>query len=57
MTDKTNTSASFAIEVLNAKEGSLPTTGGIGTTIFTVAGIAVMAVAVVALVAHNKKND
>ena len=57
MTDKTNTSASFAIEVLNAKEGSLPTTGGIGTTIFTVAGITVMAVAVVALVAHNKKND
>lgn len=57
MTDATATSASFAIDVLNAKEGALPTTGGIGTTIFTVVGIVVMAAAVVALVAHNRKND
>lgn len=57
MTDRTSTSASFAVDVLNAKEGALPTTGGIGTTIFTVIGIAVMAVAVVALVARNRKND
>ncbi len=57
MTEATATSASFAIDVLNAKEGALPTTGGIGTTIFTIVGIVVMAAAVVALVAHNRKND
>lgn len=57
MTDSTSQSASFAIDVLNAKEGALPTTGGMGTTIFTVVGISIMAVAVVALVAHNRKND
>ena len=47
----------FTIDVLNAKDGMLPTTGGMGTTIFTIVGIVVMAVAVVALVAHNRKND
>lgn len=58
MTDRPGmTSASFEVDVLNAKEGALPITGGIGTTIFTVIGIAVMAVAVVALVARNRKND
>ena len=57
MTDSTSQSASFAIDVLNAKEGALPTTGGMGTTIFTVVGISIMAVAVVALVARNRKND
>ena len=52
-----NTVGRFTIDVLNAKDGMLPTTGGIGTTIFTVVGIVVMAAAVVALVAHNRKND
>lgn len=47
----------FGVTVLNARKGELPTTGGIGTTIFTVVGIVVMAAAVVALVAHNRKND
>lgn len=47
----------FGATVLNARKGELPTTGGIGTTIFTVVGIVVMAAAVVALVAHNRKND
>lgn len=52
-----NTVGRFTIDVLNAKDGMLPTTGGMGTTIFTIVGIVVMAAAVVALVAHNRKND
>lgn len=51
------TSKSFAVTVLNAKEGELPTTGGIGTTIFTIAGIVVMVIAGAALVIRNRKND
>lgn len=51
------TAETFVLTVLNAKEGELPTTGGIGTTIFTVVGIIVMLVAGVALVARNRKND
>lgn len=47
----------FEVTVLNARKGELPTTGGMGTTIFTIVGIVVMAAAVVALVAHNRKND
>lgn len=52
-----NLKDNFEVTVLNARKGELPTTGGIGTTIFTVVGIVVMAAAVVALVAHNRKND
>jgi len=51
------TAETFVLTVLNAKEGELPTTGGIGTTIFTVVGIIVMLVAGVALVVRNRKND
>lgn len=51
------TSKSFEVTVLNAKEGELPTTGGIGTTIFTVVGIVVMLIAGAVLVIRNRKND
>ena len=51
------TSKTFEVTVLNAKEGELPTTGGIGTTIFTVVGILVMVIAGAALVIRNRKND
>lgn len=46
----------FQITVLNARKSDLPATGGIGTTIFVVVGIALMAVAGIALVVRNKKN-
>lgn len=50
-------STTFTIDILNAKEGALPTTGGIGTTIFTVIGITVMAMAVVVIIMRNRKNS
>ena len=47
----------FEMNVINTKDTILPSTGGIGTTIFTVVGIAVMAGAVIALVVINKRNN
>lgn len=41
----------------NNDSSLLPTTGGIGTTIFTITGVAVMAIAVVAIVVYNKKQS
>ena len=52
-----STTTSVSVEVLNAKEGFLPTTGGMGTKIFTAVGIVVMLAAAVALVYRNKKNN
>jgi len=45
----------FAINVLNAKGDGLPSTGGIGTTIFTIIGISVMALSGIALALRSKK--
>ena len=48
------------ITVLNSKGMSIPSTGGVGTTIFMVAGIGVMACAVAALMLvlkRQKKNE
>lgn len=46
----------FGLNVINSKTTILPSTGGMGTTMFTVIGISLMAVAGVAFVVINKKN-
>ena len=43
-------------EVINKKGFTLPTTGGIGTFVFTFAGIAMMAAAVILLITGKKKK-
>ena len=43
-------------EVINKKGFTLPTTGGIGTFVFTFAGIAMMAAAVILLITSKKKK-
>ncbi|MFR6367189.1 LPXTG cell wall anchor domain-containing protein [Gallintestinimicrobium sp.] len=42
--------------VINRKGFTLPTTGGIGTFVFTFAGIAMMAAAVILLITSKKKK-
>jgi fimbrial isopeptide formation D2 family protein/LPXTG-motif cell wall-anchored protein len=44
-----------AADIINTKLGTLPSTGGMGTIIFTVAGIAIMAIAAGLFIA-NRKN-
>lgn len=46
----------FEADIINSKTTLLPGTGGIGTTIFTIVGISLMAGAVVTLVVVNRKN-
>lgn len=57
ITDTSSTSASFAIDILNAKKGLLPSTGGMGTTIFTIVGIVVMVAVAIIFVVRNRKQD
>ena len=47
----------FEIQLINSNGSLLPSTGGIGTTIFTIVGILVMASALVAFIVINKKNN
>lgn len=49
--------ASLSITVTNNKGASLPSTGGIGTTLFYVIGGGLMAVAAVLLVAKKRMNN
>lgn len=45
-----------AVEVVNNKGTELPSTGGIGTYVFTVAGVAIMAIAAGLLIVRHKKK-
>lgn len=47
----------LVISFLNTKLPALPSTGGIGTAVFTVGGVAVMALAVVLLLRRKKQED
>lgn len=50
------TKGKFEVTVKNYKGFTLPTTGGIGTFVFTFAGIAMMAAAVILLITGKKKK-
>jgi len=52
-----DTTTSVSLEVANSSQFELPPTGGIGTKIFTICGIALIAVAVVVLIIKKKKDD
>lgn len=47
----------FDVTLKKAKAGFLPETGGMGTVVFTVVGVAVMATACTILVVRNRKNN
>ena len=46
-----------AADIINTKVGTLPSTGGIGTVVFTVGGIAIMALALFLLFGAKKKEQ
>lgn len=52
--DVSNSSASFEVTVLNAKKGLLPSTGGMGTIIFTVGGLGLMLIAASVFIVRKK---
>jgi len=53
----TSTKYTFTANVLNTLKDALPSTGGVGTVIFTCVGIAVMIGAVVLFIINKKKNS
>lgn len=55
-TDSTTQQGIKVQKVINKKGFTLPTTGGIGTFVFTFAGIAMMAAAVILLITGKKKK-
>ena len=46
----------FEIQLINSNGSILPSTGGVGTTIFTIVGILVMIATAVAFVMINRKK-
>ena len=48
---------SEAADIVNTKVGTLPSTGGMGTVLFTVGGIAIMALAIFLLFGGKKKQE
>ena len=46
-----------AVDIRNSKTGTLPSTGGMGTVLFTVGGIAIMALALLLLFGGKKKEQ
>lgn len=52
-----NGSQYYHLEVENKKGIALPPTGGIGTTIFTIVGIVIMAGVVILLISRNRKKN
>lgn len=56
ITNGTTDAGVFTTTVKNSKGFTLPTTGGIGTFVFTFAGIAMMAAAVILLITSKKKK-
>lgn len=52
-----NVATTGKVDVVDTKVGSLPETGGIGTTIFTVGGCAIMVVAAALFFMNKKKQE
>lgn len=55
--DESSHLADNAVKVANSNQFQLPSTGGIGTTIFTVSGMMMLAAAVVVLVMKKKREE
>ena len=46
----------YTVDVIDTKLSALPSTGGIGTTIFTIAGVAIMVLAAGLFFVSRRKN-
>ena len=57
-TDEDATDTVLEADIVNLREGELPSTGSVGTVIFTVVGLSLMAVTAIILFVRNRKvND
>ena len=57
LVDKSVEKATFTMRLRNSTMPVLPSTGGMGTALFTIGGVALMAVAVVAFVVIRRKGE